>query len=75
MNIVAQLRTVHERMLQELAQLPEYRAAKAMETFIHELSAIYDKPYAAEARESEHRPASPAQAPKVTPYVPAHRVA
>lgn len=86
MHTLIQLKQLQERMLEELNQLPQYRAMKAMDQFIHELSNIYGEEQIAEgeefrkqisaAVESRIAPSTVGVAPpKITPYVPAHRVA
>ncbi len=88
MHAIAQLKQLREQMLEELTQIPQYRALKAIERFIGEISTIYDDPPTPEAKEKELKPPFPPQAPKkssgepasapapkVTPYLPTHRVA
>jgi alpha-D-ribose 1-methylphosphonate 5-phosphate C-P lyase len=86
MNAVSQLKQIRERMVEELTQIPEYRALKAMERFIAEMSNIYESlashedvgvcQHTPQAVESRHE-VDPGSIPsrKVTPYIPAHRVA
>ena len=87
MHAIAQLKQLREQMLEERTQIPQYRALKAIERFIGEISTIYDGPPTLEAKEKELKPPFPLQAPKksseptsapapkVTPYLPTHRVA
>ena len=88
MNTLTQLKVLQEQMLEELAQFPPYRAVKAMDQFINDLSAIYGgapsgdsdenelRKQIAAAAESRNAPGPVAvSSPKVTPYVPTHRVA
>ncbi|MBI1867106.1 MAG: hypothetical protein HYS06_02210 [Methylocystis sp.] len=88
MYTVSQLKQLREHMVEQLTQNPEYRALKAMERFIGEISNIYDSSSLAKPQEPsvqqrvspsiEHRRESeavPIPSPKVTPYIPAHRVA
>jgi hypothetical protein len=87
MHTVAQLKLLREKLLEELLQIPQYRALKAMERFIGEMSAIYENmsgPHESDkespASNSNHGKAGgadgAAQAPsKVASYLPTHRVA
>jgi hypothetical protein len=87
MHPVNELKHLREQMVEQLTQIPEYQALKAMERFIGELTSIYEAagasaqadplapkaaPVAHDMR-GKHDPASPS--PRVTPYIPAHRVA
>jgi hypothetical protein len=87
MHPVDELKQLREVMVEQLTQIPEYQALKAMERFIGELTNIYEPgsiqseaahsvpqkptPVAVETRKSDLGSASP----RVTPYIPAHRVA
>jgi hypothetical protein len=87
MHTVAQLRQLREKLLEELLQIPQYRALKAMERFIGEMSAIYENmsdPLESDKETptsySNHGKVggadSSAHAPsKVASYLPTHRVA
>ncbi len=88
MHTVSQLKQLREHMVEQLTQNPEYRALKAMERFIGEISSIYEASMAANHQEPslqkqllsamENRFESEnttIPSPKVTPYIPAHRVA
>ncbi len=44
MQTVAQLKQMREKMIEELTQIPQYRALKAMERFMGEIAAIYETP-------------------------------
>ncbi len=88
MQTLAQLKQIREQMNAELSRIPQYRALKAMERFIAELTQVYEgtnepaeKPraefqdkisMAIENRLKAERAISEA---KVTPYVPEQRVA
>jgi hypothetical protein len=86
MHPVNQLKQLREQMVEQLTQIPEYQALKALERFIGELSSIYDltgaslhneqiapkpTPVSLETRQKPE----PSSSPRVTPYIPAHRVA
>jgi hypothetical protein len=88
MHAVAQLKQLREQMLEELTLIPQYRALKAMERFIGEISGIYETSPVSEPKEKESKaphspnattkPAAEAGAPpsaRVAPYLPTHRVA
>ena len=90
METVPQLKHLREQMIEELTQIPQYRALKAMERFISELSGIYEhvpQPNDTESAEFQEKvsqaienrikreTAAAGVAPKITPYIPAHRVA
>jgi hypothetical protein len=88
MHTVAQLKQLRDQLLEELSQIPQYRALKAMERFIGEMSSIYEGSSAPEPKEKEIGAAFPpavakksasetgaAPSPKVAPYLPTHRVA
>lgn len=86
MHPVSELKQLREQMVEQLTQIPEYQALKAMERFIGELSSIYDsgpvthgEPKAQKQAPAaiENRPKNEAvsASPRVTPYIPAHRVA
>lgn len=51
MNLMTQLEHMRHQMIEELTQIPQYRALKTMERFIAELSTIYDDAYEAPAAE------------------------
>ncbi|PWB82608.1 MAG: hypothetical protein C3F11_11125 [Methylocystaceae bacterium] len=88
MHPIAELKQLREQLAEQLSHIPEYQALKAMDRFIAELTSIY-QPAAGSAQHApsvqkqapsilEPRPKSDAVAassPRVTPYVPAHRVA
>lgn len=90
MQTMAQLQQIREQMIEELTQIPQYRALKAMERFMAEFAAIYETPsvipetqkaelqdkisQAIEARIRRDAPAAAAPH-KITPYIPSHRVA
>lgn len=42
MNRIKELDQIRRRMVEELTQIPEYRALKAMERLIADISAIYE---------------------------------
>lgn len=44
MHPMTQLDQLRRHMVEELTQIPQYRALKTMERFIAELAAIYDTP-------------------------------
>jgi len=89
MQTMSQLKSMHEQMMSELANLPQYRALKAMERFLSEMGQIYaNEPPAVEksaealqqklnaaieARVGGELSASPSV--RVTPYIPGNRVA
>jgi len=56
MNRIKELDQIRRRMVEELTQIPEYRALKAMERLIADLSAIYENVAEAPAHmaEDEH---------------------
>jgi hypothetical protein len=80
---------MHDQMVAELTQIPQYQALKAMERCINEMSQIYEEApesggakrrdfqeKLAHAVESRMRSdLTPAAPPKVTPYIPSQRVA
>ncbi|MBG0808624.1 hypothetical protein IY145_04470 [Methylosinus sp. H3A] len=87
MHPINELKQLREQMIEQLTQIPEYQALKAMERFIGELSSIYEsssapaqndgplhKPTVA-ALDNRHKSDLGASSPRVTPYIPAHRVA
>lgn len=90
MHPVNELKQLREQMVEQLTRIPEYQALKAMERFIGELSNIYESPAPAvvQGDQEVEKPAAPAvvessrvkkevvsASPRVTPYIPAHRVA
>ncbi|HEY8065704.1 MAG TPA: hypothetical protein VIF40_13425 [Methylosinus sp.] len=87
MHPINELKQLREQMIEQLTQIPEYQALKAMERFIGELSSIYESPNApamndgplhkptVASLDSRHKNDMPSSSPRVTPYIPAHRVA
>jgi hypothetical protein len=87
MHPINELKQLREQMIEQLTQIPEYQALKAMERFIGELSTIYENANAPLQNETPiHKPSVAsldarskndlsASSPRVTPYIPAHRVA
>lgn len=87
MHPINELKQLREQMIEQLTQIPEYQALKAMERFIGELSNIYDGANApaqneaslhkatVAALDSRHKNDVSSGSPRVTPYIPAHRVA
>jgi len=88
MQTMSQLKTLREQMIEELTRIPQYRALKAMERFIDEMGGIYDASSFSANEQQQYqekitqavesrirRDPAPAQTLKVTPYIPAHRVA
>jgi hypothetical protein len=86
MHPVNELKQLREQMIEQLTQIPEYQALKAMERFIGELTSIYETAGMTAQNESTHKPTPVAldvraksdpisHSPRVTPYIPAHRVA
>lgn len=87
MHPVNELKQLREQMVEQLTQIPEYQALKAMERFISELTNIYETAADAGHGESIGQRTTPvsidmrqkaeasAVSPRVTPYIPAHRVA
>lgn len=87
MHPVNELKHLREQMVEQLTQIPEYQALKAMERFISELTSIYETAsVSAQAESLAPKPTpvaldprvkaeSGALSPRVTPYIPAHRVA
>lgn len=51
MNNLTKLEEMRHQMIEELTQIPQYRALKLMERFIGELSTIYEEPRTTEAME------------------------
>jgi hypothetical protein len=85
MHPVNELKQLREQMVEQLTQIPEYQALKAMERFIAEMTSIYETA-STHGEPMSHKPApvsldmrqkaeSLSPAPRVTPYIPAHRVA
>ncbi|WP_363346629.1 hypothetical protein [Methylocystis echinoides] len=89
MNPLTQLDQLRRQMAEELTQIPQYRALKATERFIADLSAIYEGPSEAHAPRSDEPnrkiaqaienhlkgEASAASIVKNGSYLPVHRVA
>lgn len=89
MQTMSQLKNMHEQMAAELARLPQYRALKAMDRFLAELSQIYDGETRSPEKDNdairdkinmaiESRIGADTlsmNSTKVTPYIPGHRVA
>lgn len=89
MNPLTQLDQLRRQMAEELTQIPQYRALKATERFIADLSAIYEGPADAQAAKSDEPnrkiaqaienhlkgDAAPASIVKNGSYLPVHRVA
>lgn len=87
MNLMTQLEHMRHQMIEELTQIPQYRALKTMERFIAELSTIYEAPYDAPAAEQASAEKKIAQAidkhiraespliMKNAVHMPVHRVA
>ncbi len=89
MHPITQLDEIRRLMAEELAQVSQYRALKAIERFIGELSVIYDKPTEspaheevatahskiAQAIENHVRGDSGPAIVKNASYLPVHRVA
>jgi hypothetical protein len=87
MHTVAQLRQLREKLLEELLQIPQYRALKAMERFIGEMSAIYENLSDVETTDKESAASfsnhgktnategGTSSTSRVAPYLPTHRVA
>jgi hypothetical protein len=80
MNILSQLKELREQMLEELTQFPQYRAVKAMDQLIVELSNIDSATQKSDSEDMRKQisaaverripSAVAASSPKVTPYVP-----
>ncbi|MBY6240581.1 hypothetical protein [Methylosinus sp. Sm6] len=82
MHPVHELKQLREQMVEQLTQIPEYQALKAMERFIAEMTNIYETASVHDEAISQKAPIEMRQkvepvspAPRVTPYIPAHRVA
>jgi hypothetical protein len=89
MQTMAQLRELHDRMMSDLASLPKYKALKAMDRLIGEMSLIYASDAVSSERNAEtlqqrvnaaieSRAASdliPNAPSRVSAYVPGERVA
>ncbi len=88
MQALSQLKQIHDQMAAELARNPQYRALKAMERVIAELTQVYEAaPEPTEKNRSdfqdkiavaiENRLKSERMIgeAKVTPYIPEQRVA
>jgi DNA transposition AAA+ family ATPase len=87
MNTLAQLKQIHDQMTAELARVPQYRALKAMERFMAELSQFYEGQSEASEKgrdfqdkislaiENRLKAERALSESKVTPYIPDQRVA
>lgn len=86
MQPINELKQLREQMAEQLTQIPEYQALKALERFIGELTSIYEggaalgnaAPPAKSAPvvvDAGRKKDGGASSPRVTPYIPAHRVA
>lgn len=86
MHPLNELKQLREQMIDRLTQIPEYQALKAMERFIAEMTSIYEPGATQQEPPAQKQTPSIAEArlkndtligssPRVTPYVPAHRVA
>lgn len=89
MNPLTQLDQLRRQMAEELTQIPQYRALKATERFIADLSAIYEGPSDTHAIKNDEPnrkiaqaienhlkgESSPASIVKNGSYLPVHRVA
>lgn len=88
MHPMTQLDQLRRHMVEELTQIPQYRALKTMERFIAEMAAIYDTPAPSADDETEDAQQKIAQAienhvkgevgpaiVKNAAYLPMHRVA
>jgi hypothetical protein len=88
MSTVAELKELREKMIERLTQIPEYQALKAMDRFIGEISGLFEVAAHSNRQEaSAEKPASVAvdnkqkndavsnASSRVTPYIPAQRVA
>lgn len=51
MSHLTKLEDMRHQMIEELTQIPQYRALKLMERFIGELATIYEDPQTAEVAE------------------------
>lgn len=51
MNNMTQLEEMRHHMIEELTQIPQYRALKLMERFMGELASIYEEPVSVTAAE------------------------
>lgn len=54
MQVVSELKKMHEQMVADLANLPQYRAMKAMERFLSEMGEIYNADSPHRVSDSEH---------------------
>lgn len=89
MHAMTQLKQLREQMVEELTRIPQYRALKAMERFIGEMSAIYEASLDADdadTKDLQHRIAQtiesrvkaepgPIGVVRTAPSAPVHRVA
>ncbi len=88
MQKMSQLKQIREQMMEELTQIPQYRALKAIDRLMGEIAEIYSPTQilsganAAEDQEknsstldSRARDGGAVSLQKITPYIPAHRVA
>jgi hypothetical protein len=87
MSTIADLKELREKMIERLTKIPEYQALKAMDKFIGEVTTLFET--ANDTRQelsaekttsaplesvSKNEPTALATS-RVTPYVPAQRVA
>jgi hypothetical protein len=88
MSTVAELKELREKMIERLTKIPEYQALKAMDRFIGEISGLFDaaahssrsegtaeKPTSAAIESKQKSDALSNASSRVTPYIPAQRVA
>jgi hypothetical protein len=88
MHAMTQLKQLREQMIEELTRIPQYRALKAMERFMNDMSTIYeeapDSPEIekqdiqhkiAQAIESRVKNEPVSAVTKKPAYIPVHRVA
>jgi hypothetical protein len=88
MQKMSQLKQIREQMMEELTQIPQYRALKAIDRFMGEIVEIYgptqalpganvadDQEKSSSTHDSRARDGGAVPLQKITPYIPAHRVA
>ncbi len=86
MEKMSQLKQIREQMMEELTQIPQYRALKAIDRFMGEISEIYgsaanlatgnqSEEEKAAVHDGRARELNSTASQKITPYIPAHRVA
>ncbi len=85
MQKMSQLKQIREQMMEELTQIPQYRALKAIDRLMGEIAEIYGPTpilSGASAVEDPEKSSSTLDSrtrdgslQKITPYIPAHRVA